>query len=334
MHPLAMPWRSLAAASFWLCGATMSCPAQGLPTTAPAPAATTQQDGQPQPAARGPRVVIPVAPPQQRAAAATPPPGSAGAGQPRTTLAGAPGRTIYPWKQNITATVFWIGEEPSGNNPTPNNKSSWDQEWVKNFGGYDDPDPAKRSDFRPLGFIPKLNPFYVALPYNDVDGPGAHRPEAPRAIPWFRLVNPEPGKTTLKGRWLQIVFNGKSCFAQWEDCGPWVTDDWQYVFGNQPPKNTNNNGAAIDVSPAVRDFLGMRSGDKVHWRFVEASQVPAGPWHKFGNPSQPAGGTSLASNSLPPGRSLEIEQLRSEQLRRVRDEIYKNKSKWELQNGN
>ena len=26
--------------------------------------------------------------------------------------------SIYPWKTEIVATVFWIGEEPSANNPT------------------------------------------------------------------------------------------------------------------------------------------------------------------------------------------------------------------------
>ena len=26
----------------------------------------------------------------------------------------------FPWKTGIVTTVFWIGEEPSGNNPVPN----------------------------------------------------------------------------------------------------------------------------------------------------------------------------------------------------------------------
>ncbi len=26
----------------------------------------------------------------------------------------------YPWKKSIVTTVFWIGEQPSGNNPVPN----------------------------------------------------------------------------------------------------------------------------------------------------------------------------------------------------------------------
>jgi hypothetical protein len=29
----------------------------------------------------------------------------------------------YPWKKEIVTTVFWIGEQPSGNNPVPNRSS-------------------------------------------------------------------------------------------------------------------------------------------------------------------------------------------------------------------
>src|SRR5260370_32081692 len=31
----------------------------------------------------------------------------------------------YPWKKNIVTTIFWIGGQPSGNNPVPNRASSW-----------------------------------------------------------------------------------------------------------------------------------------------------------------------------------------------------------------
>ncbi|NJR41410.1 MAG: hypothetical protein HC767_00880 [Akkermansiaceae bacterium] len=188
----------------------------------------------------------------------------------------------------MTCTVFWIGETPTDRNPTPNTKSSWDQDWVSNFGGFDDPEPANRianhatGEFRPKNFIPKLNPFYIALPYNDVEGYGRHKPEASRVIPWFSRMRPEPGKTVCKGRWVQI-FNGKIfCYAQWEDCGPWTTDDWEFVFGNKSPKTTQNGAAGIDLSPAIRDYLNLTSGKKVHWRFVEASAVPPGPWKRFG----------------------------------------------------
>src|SRR6476646_9337669 len=40
----------------------------------------------------------------------------------------APAAQRFPWKQNIVTTVFWIGEEPSGNNPVPNRSSSWDKQ--------------------------------------------------------------------------------------------------------------------------------------------------------------------------------------------------------------
>jgi len=194
----------------------------------------------------------------------------------------------YPWKTYVTATIFWCGEQPTDRNPTPNCKSSWDTKWMENFGGYDNPDPKQRianhttGEFRPKNFIPQLNPFYIALPYNDVMSWNAHKPEASRVIPWFSRMDPNPGKTVLKGRWIQIFVNQRSCYAQWEDCGPWVTDDWQYVFGNKPPKATRNGSAGIDISPAVRDYLAIQSGAKVHWRFVEESQVPYGPWKKYG----------------------------------------------------
>src|ERR1700716_2193865 len=35
----------------------------------------------------------------------------------------------YPWKTNIVTTVFWVGEQPTENNPVPNTKSSWDLNW-------------------------------------------------------------------------------------------------------------------------------------------------------------------------------------------------------------
>ncbi|MEM9478216.1 MAG: hypothetical protein AAGA58_01000 [Verrucomicrobiota bacterium] len=213
---------------------------------------------------------------------------------------------IYPWKKDITTTIFWIGEKPSGRNKTPNHKSSWDVNWKENYGGYDDPDPANRtSDFRPKGFIPGQNPFYVALPYNDVVKWNETKREAPHVIPWFRQKFEREGRSVCKGRWIAIHYNGRTCYAQWEDCGPWTTDDWNYVFGNARPKTRENKGAGLDVSPAVRDFLGMRSGAKTHWRFVEKSEVPPGPWRKFGANNPFANG----AGSLEPS---ELERLKAQ----------------------
>src|SRR5260221_12100752 len=41
----------------------------------------------------------------------------------------------YPWKLNIVTTIFWVGERPSGNNPVPNDKSSWDKYWSGRYDG-------------------------------------------------------------------------------------------------------------------------------------------------------------------------------------------------------
>lgn len=82
------------------------------------------------------------------------------------------------WKRNVVATVFWVGEQPTENNPTPNNKSAWDVNWQANFGGYDDPN--SREGYLPKDFAPSLNPFYIALPYNDIGKDFATVPRLPR----------------------------------------------------------------------------------------------------------------------------------------------------------
>ncbi len=192
----------------------------------------------------------------------------------RDTLRGG-----MPWKRNVVATVFWVGELPSENNPTPNTQSAWDQNWQDNFGGYDHPE--RRDAWCPEGFTPLLNPFYVALPYNDVAKGGVHRPEASATIPWFWESYRGDGISVCKGRWVAIHHAGKVCYGQWEDVGPFETDHWQYVFGNEAPRANRNQAAGIDLSPAVRDFLGLRSGAKVEWRFVDDKQVPQGPWHNW-----------------------------------------------------
>jgi len=193
-----------------------------------------------------------------------------------------PGFNRYPWKRNIMTTVFWVGETPTQNNPVPNYKSSWDARWAQNYGGFDTPDASQRSNFIPKRFVPRQNPFYVALPYNDVTH-GTTKPEVRKVIPWFKQAFQRPGKSICKGRWIAIKFGSRICYAQWEDCGPFRTDHWAYVFGDERPRPNLNQGAGLDVSPAVRDYLGMGSKDVCDWKFVEARDVPQGPWAKYGD---------------------------------------------------
>ena len=65
-------------------------------------------------------------------------------------------------------TCFWVGEPTDKENAyIPNDCSYWDDEWMKHFGGVDDPDP--RNGYHPAKFTPKQNPFYFALPYGERD---------------------------------------------------------------------------------------------------------------------------------------------------------------------
>jgi hypothetical protein len=187
----------------------------------------------------------------------------------------------YLWKTNIVTTLFWIGEPPGGHNLVPNRTSAWDKQWTKSYGGFDDPNPAHRSRYIPVKFTPRQNPFYCALPYNDKAHTG-HRPEAPRVVPWFKEAYQGPAVSTCKDRWVAIRKGNRIAYAQWEDAGPFLTDHWQYVFGNQRPKPSLNGGAGLDVSPAVRDYLGLRETDITDWRFVDFSEVPRGPWSGLG----------------------------------------------------
>jgi hypothetical protein len=185
------------------------------------------------------------------------------------------------WKMKITTTVFWVGEQATAQNPVPNDKSAWDGDWLSRYGGYDNPAPGSRANFIPADFLPRQNPFYVALPYNDVENHHT-KSEAAQVIPWFRSSFVRDGQSICKGQWVAIRHGHKVCYAQWEDVGPFATDDWQYVFGSERPYSNRNRNAGLDVSPAVRDYLGLAGMDVCDWKFANFDQIPTGPWATFG----------------------------------------------------
>ena len=181
----------------------------------------------------------------------------------------------YPWKMNIVTTVFWIGEKG-------NYRSVWDANWTTNYGGTDSPNSSARRNYIPIAFVPRRNPFYCALPYNDVTH-GQFKPEAPLVIPWFKQAYSGPGQSVCRHRWIAIRKGNRVCYAQWEDCGPFRADHFQYVFGNERPKPNANHGAGLSVSPAARDYLGLAPTDVTDWQFVEVRDVPPGPWRNYGD---------------------------------------------------
>lgn len=210
--------------------------------------------------------------------------------RPRTTY------TRFPWKRNIVATLFWVGETPTANNPVPNTVSAWDQNWTANYGGFDSPKVAGREGYRPKKFTPKQNPFYYALPYNDIQRTGT-KASARAVIPWFKKSFYRSGRTVLKGRWMAIRRGEKICYAQWEDVGPFETNDHEYVFGDKRPKTRGNGGAGLDLSPAVKDYLGFSSRAVCDWRFVDVDEVPDGPWKTWGNNNPFANASSDSKKS-------------------------------------
>lgn len=183
----------------------------------------------------------------------------------------------YPVHKNIIATTFWVGESASSSNDfISNSKSAWDEDWKTHFGGTDDPE--NRNGFNPAGFTPRENPFYFALPYNDLNSKGVRKKEAATVVYWYNEKKWSESRSMLKNQWIKITKNGKSAYAQWEDVGPFGEDDKNYVFGNSSPKSKENNNAGLDVSPAVKDYLGLDGESKVDWQFVKESDVPNGPW--------------------------------------------------------
>lgn len=193
-----------------------------------------------------------------------------------------PASQRFAWKTNIVTTVFWIGEQAGGNNPVPNNRSCWDLNWTNNYGGFDNPESSARRNYIPVSFVPRQNPFYCALPYNDVTH-GQFKPEAPLIIPWFKQAYMGQGQSVCWHHWIAIRKGNRTCYAQWEDCGPFRTDHFQYVFGNERPKPNLNHGAGLDVSPAVRDYLGLQPTDVTDWQFVDVRDVAPGPWRTYGD---------------------------------------------------
>ncbi|MDR1190776.1 MAG: hypothetical protein LBK60_03805 [Verrucomicrobiales bacterium] len=201
-------------------------------------------------------------------------------GAPRLTLKDVTLHSSYPIKRDIVTTYFWIGQGASSYSDTTNYASAWDVKWTRNYGGIDHPEQrtaSAQATTLPQKFAPTRNPFYIALPFNDAKYPKL----AAKHVPWWnqRLHAANPDRSQCRGRWVMIEFKGRVCFAQWEDVGPLRYDHVRYVFGSERP--TKHTKAGLDVSPAVRDYLGLSGLDKTNWRFVDNDEVPYGPWIEY-----------------------------------------------------
>ncbi len=223
-----------------------------------------------------------------------------------TTSAPTPTPAGYPLHTGIVATTFWVGEifDPNASDGSQV-ISTYDSEWFAHFGGCDgvivgadcatEARTAENGYF-PTSMTPQENPFYLDLPFDDLNDPAAFARRA-SVIPWAQ----EPGYagratdesfSYMKNRWVKITKDGRTCYGQIQDAGPGQYDDAEYVFGadDRRPVNAKFNGAGMDVSPALNGCLGFADingqDDLVDWQFVDDKDVPEGPWRTIVTSSQ------------------------------------------------
>ncbi|SFR28117.1 hypothetical protein SAMN04488564_112228 [Lentzea waywayandensis] len=207
----------------------------------------------------------------------------------------------YPWHNGVVATTFWVGEvfDPDASDGSQV-LSTYDARWQENYGGCDgvlsggtcETEPrTAANDYFPTAMTPKHNPFYLDLPFDDLNDPLAFARRA-KVVPWadqpgFRGRETDRGFSYLKNRWVQLRKDGRTCYGQIQDAGPAQYDDAEYVFGtdDRRPVNREFNGAGMDVSPALNGCLGFTDldgeSDEVDWRFTDDGNVPDGPWKRI-----------------------------------------------------
>lgn len=187
-----------------------------------------------------------------------------------------PDDSTNPLHENITATVFWVGEGADNSNDFIHNRASaWMTDWMTAYGGIDDPED--RCGYRQCAFTAKENPFYFALPFNDYDENGLKPDSELQKIPWYTGMIPE-NTSIIKNRWIEVSHGTKVAYAQWEDVGPFGENDANYVFGTARPAEPR---AGLDLSPALADYLAVDGRGVVNWRFVDSGSVPKGEWTKI-----------------------------------------------------
>jgi len=212
----------------------------------------------------------------------------------------------YPLHTNITATTFWVGEilDPTASDGSQV-LSTYDSRWYESYGGCDgyideggvcQTEARKASNgYFPLNMTPLENPFYLDLPYDDINNEIGFA-DRDRVIPWAgeKPYSDHVGDdrfSYMKNRWVAITRGDVTCYGQIQDAGPAEYSDADYVFGtdDRRPLNKKWRSAGLDVSPAINSCLGFPKLDyiePVDWRFVDDADVPDGPWTEIITTSQ------------------------------------------------
>lgn len=209
--------------------------------------------------------------------------------------------TGYPWHTGIIATTFWVGEVFDASASDGSQRiSTYDSDWLGSYGGCDGIQVGEEcrtetrtaeDDWFPSAMTPLENPFYLDLPFDDVNDDEGFATRG-QVIPWaldpaYAPLVDDPSASLMKNRWVVLRKDGRVCYGQIQDAGPGEYRDAAYVFGSDDrrPANARYNGAGLDVSPALNGCLGFADlngdGDRVDWAFVDDADVPAGPWTRI-----------------------------------------------------
>ena len=260
----------------------------------------------------------------------TPTPSATPTATPSATASPSPTPTAtpvsggYPWHTGIVVTTAWVGELFDAHASDGSQVcSAYDSQWAFDFSGVNiGPAPGGTScagapmggcdgissgtkpgnftcqtertsaanGYFPLHMTPLENPFYLDLPFDDVNNAQAFAQRC-AVVPWAQQMDPSGAHCAdktfsyMKNMAVELVgANGQHCIGQVEDAGPHEYDDTAYVFGanDARPHSRAFNGAGMDISPALRDCLGINqlNGDTAtaDWRFIDPAQVPDGPW--------------------------------------------------------
>jgi len=95
--------------------------------------------------------------------------------------------------------------------------------------------------------LPDFPPRTCAASNTDLDSTGHTKADAIQGVPWFRQRFQANGVSVMKDHWIEIRHGAQRCFAQIEDCGPYRTDDADYVFKNERSLPPPQQRAALDV---------------------------------------------------------------------------------------
>ncbi len=190
-------------------------------------------------------------------------------------------KNVYPWKTNIITTEFWIGEGSTPISSTTNVASSWDEDWRANNHGSDS--PWNRNGYASGSHASTLNPFYVALPFNDLAFPDKARRWLPDG--WYlaarRMASRSPPARTAGLRSRTRAATSASRSGRMSG---------RYATTTRNTSSARSARSALATTMPVstshrpwRNTLASRTktARRPPWRFVDDEEVRPGAWLKL-----------------------------------------------------